>query len=125
MTLRDNEETANVGTKWTIDEDNKLNQELSENKTYEEIALEHKRTITGIKSRVISNIIYPKYKDNIDFEKISMEYNIDVNILKKYINKMETKPTVKVNKTNTKTDKILEYLIKIDNKLSLIIDNRL
>jgi hypothetical protein len=123
MTLRDNEETANVGAKWTIDEDNKLNQELSENKTYEEIALEHKRTITGIKSRVISNIIYPKYKDNIDFEKISMEYNIDVNILKKYINKMEKKPTV--NETNAKTDKILEYLIKIDNKLSLIIDNRL
>jgi len=123
MTLRDNEETANVGTKWTIEEDNKLVQELSDNKTYEEIALEHKRTITGIKSRVISNIIYPKYKDDIDFEKISMEYNIDVNILKKYINKMEPKP--KTNEMETKMDIILEYLIKIDNKLSLFIDNRL
>lgn len=61
--IRSNNETSNAGIKWCKDEDDKLVQEIMENKTYEEIALEHKRTITGIKSRVISHIIYPKYKD--------------------------------------------------------------
>ena len=58
--LRTNDETMNVGTKWTIEEDNKLVQEITDNKTYEEIALEHKRTVYSIQLRVISCIIYPK-----------------------------------------------------------------
>lgn len=53
MTLK-NEHTSNVGTKWTIEEELKLIQEINDNKSYEKIALEHKRTILGIKSRVIS-----------------------------------------------------------------------
>ena len=88
--LRNNEETTNVGKKWYIEEDEKLVQEIHDNKSYEEIALEHKRTVTGIKSRVISHIIYPKYKENnMDIEKISLEYNIDIELLKKYINKLK------------------------------------
>ena len=114
--LRNNEETANVGNKWLIEEDEKLVQEITDNKSYEEIALEHKRTITAIKSRVISHIIYPKYKDNIDLEKISLEYNIDTEIIKKYINKLETKKSVNI----TDKEKILEYLVKLDNKLDEI-----
>jgi hypothetical protein len=43
--LRSNDETSNVGKKWTIEEDIKLLEEFTENKTYEEIALEHKRTV--------------------------------------------------------------------------------
>jgi len=114
--LRNNEETANVGNKWLSEEDKKLVQEITDNKSYEEIALEHKRTITAIKSRVISHIIYPKYKDNIDLEKISLEYNIDTEIIKKYINKLETKKSVNI----TDKEKILEYLVKLDNKLDEI-----
>lgn len=114
--LRNNEETANVGNKWLIEEDEKLVQEITDNKSYEEIALEHKRTITAIKSRVISHIIYPKYKDNIDLEKISLEYNIDTELLKKYINKLETKKSVNI----TDKEKIFEYLVKLDNKLDEI-----
>ena len=77
--LRSNEDTSNAGTKWTIDEDKNLVQEIVDNKSYEEIALEHKRTILSIKLRVISHIIYPKYKDDIEnnIEKISIEYKID------------------------------------------------
>jgi len=76
--LRSKEETLNVGTKWTIEEDNKLVQEIADNKNYEEIALEHKRTILGVKIRVISCIIYPKIKGClvIDIEGLSVEYRI-------------------------------------------------
>jgi hypothetical protein len=111
------EDKSNAGTKWTIDEDKQLVQEIVDNKSYEEIALEHKRTILAIKSRVVSHIIYQKYKDTIenDIEKISIEYNIDSALIMKYINKLND------NKFNTKINKeILEYLQQLDIKMNYI-----
>ena len=124
--LRSNEDTSNAGTKWTIDEDKNLVQEIVDNKSYEEIALEHKSTILSIKSRVISHIIYPKYKDDIEnnIEKISIEYKIDNELITKYINKLKTnnniQKSVNSNKPDTKTDKteILEYLQQLDTKMN-------
>jgi putative IMPACT (imprinted ancient) family translation regulator len=124
--LRSNEDTSNAGTKWTIDEDKILVQEIVDNKSYEEIALEHKRTILSIKSRVISHIIYPKYKDDIEnnIEKISIEYKIDNELITKYIKKLKTnndiQKSVNSNKPDTKTDKteILEYLQQLDTKMN-------
>jgi hypothetical protein len=101
----------NAGTKWTIEEDNNLIEEIKNNKSYEEIALEHKRTITAIKSRVISHIIYPKYKDDIDYEKISIEYKIDKEIIMRRINKLREK------------DDIMDYLQKINTKLDILLKN--
>jgi hypothetical protein len=121
--LRSNEDTSNAGTKWTIDEDKNLVQEIVDNKSYEEIALEHKRTILSIKSRVISHIIYPKYKDDIEnnIEKISIEYKIDNELITKYINKLKTnnniQKSVNSNKLDTKTE-ILEYLQQLDTKMN-------
>jgi hypothetical protein len=137
------EETSRVGKRWTVDEDNRLVEEL-ETKTYEEIALEHKRTITAIKSRVISHIIYPKYKETIEdnIEEIAIAYNIDNELIIKYINKINNKETInnkiknnketinnkiknnketKSNKTEinkTEIKQILEHLEKIDNKVN-------
>jgi hypothetical protein len=124
--LRNNEGTSNAGTKWTIDEDKNLVQEIVDNKSYEEIALEHKRTILSIKSRVISHIIYPKYKDNIEneIEKISIEYKIDNELITKYINKLKTnnniQKSVNSNKPDTKINnkEVLEYLQQLDKKMN-------
>ena len=121
-TKTENEETSKAGSKWTIEEDNKLFEEMNDNKTYEEIALEHKRTIVGIKSRVISHVIYPKHKDNIDIDKLSVDYNIDIQTLNKYINKLAS--TQEIKKTNNEeNNKILEYLIIINNKLDRLLIN--
>jgi hypothetical protein len=130
--LRSKEETLNVGTKWTIEEDNKLVHEIADNKNYEEIALEHKRTILGVKIRVISCIIYPKTKDClvIDIEGLSVKYRIDAMLLTRQINKIKSKEVIKQTSVNqdkaTQTPinndvptnkQIFEYLQKLDNKM--------
>jgi hypothetical protein len=136
--LRNYDETSNVGTKWTIEEDNKLVQEFTDNKTYEEIALEHKRTVYGIQLRVISRIIFPKIKDNldVDMEQIAVEYNIRAKELIYNINKLKMKvmkrlenkekPTNKLTPSPKQKDdeptnkQILEYLKQLDNKINEI-----
>ena len=78
--LRNKEETSRVGKKWLLEEDEELMKELIDKKSYEEIALNHKRTIGGIKSRVICNILYLQYKDKSKtIEELSLEYNINDN----------------------------------------------
>jgi hypothetical protein len=134
LQMRSVEETMNVGKKWTIEEDNKLVQEITENKTYEEIALEHKRTAYSIQLRVISRIIYPKIKDDveIDMEKVALEYNIRNKELLYNINKLKIKATENKEKPSKKpiqkskdeeeptNTQIFEYLKQLDNKINEI-----
>ena len=64
--------------KWLQQEDDELLRELDDKKTYEEIALNHKRTFGGIKSRIICNIIYLQYKNKSkSIEELALEYNIE------------------------------------------------
>jgi len=110
-------ETSRAGIRWTKDEDNNLCQEIAENKSYEEIALIHKRTVTGIKSRVVTNIIFPKYKnENISIIDLSSSYNIEPAIIEKYIQKLEPHTDKKEKKEN-----IIEYrLMMVEQKLDYI-----
>lgn len=104
--LRNNEETSRAGNKWLPEEDDKLVQEISDKKSLEDISLEHKRTITGIKSRVISQIIYKQYKDgNKSIDDLSSEYNIEKDLVDKYINKIETNNAIKKSVAQNNSDK--------------------
>lgn len=133
--LRNNEETSRAGNKWLPDEDEKLVQEISEKKSFEYIALQHKRTITGIKSRVISHIIYIQYKNgNKTIDDLSSEYNIEKDLVDKYINKIETNNAIKKsvehnndtneesNKVKPKTNKkmLFEKITSLETKMLLI-----
>lgn len=119
-------------------------EEFTENKTYEEIALEHKRTAYSIQLRVISRIIYPKIKDDveIDMEKVALEYNISTKELLYNINKLKMKATENKNNPENKdkpehkpskkpiqkpkhdeeptNTQIFEYLKQLDNKINEI-----
>jgi predicted RNA-binding protein Jag len=129
--IKNNEEQSRIGVKWMPEEDAKLELEINEKKSYEEIALEHKRTILGIKLRVIHKIIYPKYKNNIDINDLSIEYNIDIEYLQKILNNIDIKNTIKNNKITAKENKITvkenkqelleNRLIGIEQKLDYII----
>ena len=131
LEMRSNEETMNVGKKWAIDEDIRLLEEIRNNKTYEEIALEHKRTVYSIQLRVISRIIHPKIKDevDVDIEKVALEYKIRAKELLYNINKLKMKaPENKNNPKQTPKQKeveptnkeILDYLRKLDSKIDEI-----
>jgi hypothetical protein len=118
VSLRNNEETSRVGKKWLQEEDELLMREISDKKTFEEIALNHKRTIVGIKSRVISNILYLQYKDGTKtIEELSSEYNIENDLIIKYINKMEIK-----NPNNEKVYNKQDYEIKTKVNIELLYD---
>lgn len=133
--LRKNEETAKAGKKWLPEEDSKLIQEVTDKKTYDEIALEHKRTIGAIKCRVISHVIYVKYKDgNTNIDELASEYNIEKEMLERQINKIEAtnaiKQAVEQNSYETKGENeveprtkrkvLLEKIASIEDKMIII-----
>ena len=106
--LHNKEEISRIGQKWLQEEDEELMKELIDKKTFKEIALNHKRTIGGIKSR-IRLIIYLQYKDKTKtIEELSLEYNIEYDLVLKYINKMEIKDS---NEGNA-----LDYINKMEIK---------
>jgi len=119
--LRKNEETSRVGKKWTVEEDEELMKELNDKKSYEEIALNHKRTIGGIKSRVICNILYLHYKDKSKtIEELSLEYNIEIDLVLKYINKMDNKMEIKKDseiKTKVNIEILYDKIISLENRM--------
>ena len=119
--LRKNEETSRVGKKWTVEEDEELMKELIDKKSYEEIALNHKRTIGGIKSRVICNILYLHYKDKSKtIEELSLEYNIENDLVLKYINKMDNKMEIKKDseiKTKVNIEILYDKIISLENRM--------
>ena len=127
-----NEETSRAGSKWSPEEDEKLVKEFTDKKTFEEIALEHKRTIGGIKSRIISHILYKEYKDGTKtIDDLSKEYNIEIDLLNKYINKLENKNKV-INKSYEEKPKptmmlLFEKMLTIEQKLDdiMLIINRI
>ena len=126
LEMRSNEETMNVGKKWAIEEDIKLLEEIRDNKTYEEIALEHNRTVNGIELRIISHIIYPKIKNevDVDMEQVALEYKINSSRITRYINKIKTKgypkQTPKQKEVEPTNKEILDYLRKLDSKIDEI-----
>ena len=124
--LRRNEETSRAGSKWLPDEDEKLVKEFTDKKTFEEIALEHKRNIGGIKSRIISHILYKEYKDGTKtIDDLSKEYNIEIDLLNKYINKLENKNNVLIKSCEEKPKPtmmlLFEKMLTIEQKLDDII----
>jgi hypothetical protein len=75
--LRDNIDFSRNCERWSIEEEEKLVQSIINKKSFEEIALEHKRSITAVKSRLynykvkFNRNILKKIQDNITEDSIS------------------------------------------------------
>lgn len=74
--LRSNPDTCNAGKKWYDNDDELLVKLMNENKPYEEIAFEFKRTIGSIRARVIDKIILKEY-DGENIQELARKYNFD------------------------------------------------
>jgi len=97
------ENKSRVGLKWLKTEDDELIKEVNENKSYEDIALAHERSLRAIKLRVISHIIYPLFKNNDKtIDELSNKYNIENDMIQQYINKMDTNNSIKKSIDNNK-----------------------
>ena len=118
--LRNKEETARVGSKWTKEEDEQLIAELSNDMSYDDIANAHKRTIVGIKSRVISQIILPICRDD-NIDELSFKYNIDKDMIQKYIDKTNIRSSIQTttrhNTANGNKLSLLQRFSQMENKL--------
>ena len=131
--LGNNEETSNIGKLWSVDENNELYKEVENNKNYSQIAAIHKRTEKAIILRVISHIIYPKYKNNeMTLDQLSFEYNIEKDLIEKNIAKYENQPKEpkepkKPKEQQTNIDKILSdldnRLLRLEQKIDYIISS--
>lgn len=127
--IKELEDLSRIGFKWTFEEDEQLLEEVENSKDYDIIALNHKRTKTGIISRVISKIIYPKYKeifDNDIIEKditnISDEFNIDADKIIKYtikFKKIINLPQIDVNNLSNE-NKLLQHIKSLDTKIDAV-----
>ena len=121
--LKNNYDLQNVGKRWLSEEDDKLVQEINDKKSFEDIALEHKRTVTAIKSRIISKIIYIQYKNkNKTIDELSSEYNIENYLIEKYINKIETNNAIKKSIEENNIDSKIDEKEKSNSNMELIFE---
>ena len=112
---------TNKGKKWTVEEVNKLKRLMISNKTYEEIALEHQRTIMAVKVRVVVEIIYPLIKSGMTIEEAEKLYNIDKYDIGKYLSKCDKKNNQKKNDVKFNNEDIMHRLYNIENKIESIL----
>ena len=126
--MQNNPELSNHGKKWDNEDDLKLIKYVEENKSYKDIAIEFKRTIGSIKSRVLDKIIFLEYNDD-NVEELAKKYNYDdVEYLKNYL---EKKKIICEEKLKPKEDKVQKSKVIKEDLLEqimyrlLIIEKRL
>ena len=100
---------CNVGNKWTELEEMLLIDELSENKSIDDIAKNHSRTVCGIKARC-KDIAYKLYRQNKPIEEITMTTKLSETDIIKHIKERQYNSKILLDK-------------KTQNKLEIQIDD--
>lgn len=113
---------TNKGKKWTQEEVEQLKRLVNEKKTYEEIALEHKRTNMAIKARIVADIIYPFIKSGeMTIDEAAMIYNIDQYHIERYVNQKEARNDTSKDNNNNRQHTVVKFSNKdIMDKLDMI-----
>lgn len=135
--FRENPETERAGLKWTSDEDEELLDKMNKNISLEDIAKQHKRTVTGIKYRIIQHGIIMMENENISINDVSKKINIPVEEIQQFQQKQADKKKTKQEKKSNNTDntdnnsesdnnnkKYMDILIEIRNLLQILVDKK-
>ena len=123
---RTNEETANAGLKWDIEDDKYLLESASNKVSVSEIAKTLKRTEGSIKTRIIINILSKCDDNRTNLDSLCTQYNIDSKDVDVYLQKKdlrEKKKTQRIQKNNSSFPseervEILQALTLMDKKLN-------
>jgi hypothetical protein len=111
--LKEQPETARTGIRWEDEENQELMKRINEGMNLEDIAKTHQRTITAVKSHVMSNALNIMKEKEISFDEVSKLVNISVDDLENYKQEQEVKLKIKLKQQEDKTNK------NESNKLSL------
>jgi hypothetical protein len=129
-----------AGYRWTEEDDSILKNHIeNENYDYEEISKELKRSLNGIRARVIDKVIHPKYKEGVSITELSKIYKIYPDEISKKVKKFDDDEYIRISDitgntssiirklidkdtNDNKLDKIIEYLEKIDDKLGKMVN---
>jgi hypothetical protein len=121
--LKENPDTENIGKKWTEEEITILLNEIKENKSINDIALSHKRTVGSINSKLLSIGQSLLINKKIEISEACKIINMSIEHLKEYIAK---KNKQKENtKENTITETILSEFELDKNKLKSFIHKKI
>lgn len=106
--LREQPDTARAGVKWTEEENEQLMKEVMDGMDLDDVAKQHQRTVTGVKSRVMTNALTMMKDRDITLQDVSKLVYIPVEDLENHKQRQEQKATTpKVKKTVTKTSEEL------------------
>lgn len=124
--LQQNPKTSAVGSRWTREEEQKMLDSISKGISFENIALEHKRTINGILCR-INEISVRFLEEGFPIEEVSMKVNLSPEKIEIAKVKIEAKQEMReFFKNKSKKDKEEFEKNEKNNKLhELDIINRL
>lgn len=98
--LKENPETANVGSRWSGDEVTLMLNELKEGKSHNEIATLHKRTRGSIIGKLLNIAEMGINSKMLTIEETSEKIKLSIAEINDYMNKMKNKPPSKTKKNN-------------------------
>ena len=79
--LREQPDTARAGVKWTEEENNQLMKEVMDCMDLDEVAKKHQRTITGVKSRVMTNALTMMKDSDLTLQDVAKLVHISERLL--------------------------------------------
>jgi DNA-binding CsgD family transcriptional regulator len=98
--LREYPETARAGLKWDEEESQELMNRIKDGMSLEDIANTHKRTVSGVKNRIMTNALNIMKEKKISLDEVSKLVNISVFDLKNYKEKIDKKKSDKKESDN-------------------------
>lgn len=102
--LREQPDTARAGVKWTEEENEQLMKEVMDGMDLEDVAKKHQRTVTGVKSRIMTNALTMMTVRDLTLQDVAKLVHISVEDLENHKQRQEQKATTpKLKKTVTAT----------------------
>lgn len=122
--LREEPETARAGLKWSDEEDKLLMNQAFSKLSLKEIAKDHQRTISSIKSRILLHAM--EYLDKKSLEEVSEMINLPVEEIVMFQEKRSKRQLTKLPSQNTNLtsdDKYMPILVEIRDLLKQLVNH--